>query len=81
MQVFIFRSDKDQGVYGFTAARDGANLPAEFSPWKPQGGSAMAVGTAVAGIGPSDAILASIATDGFYVSRTSGVIISRSGSA
>jgi hypothetical protein len=71
MQVFIFHSEKDSDVAGFTAQRDGSNLPAEFAPWKPLGGSVMQVGDNIVGVTDNaNAVLDGIKRDGFYLGRS-----------
>lgn len=71
MQVFIFQSGKDSDVAGFTAQRDGGNLPADFAPWKPLGGSVMQIGDSIAGVTDNaGAVLGGIRRDGFYLGRT-----------
>ena len=78
MQVFIFLSQKDADVVGFTGQRYGSNLPAEFAPWNPLDNSAMQLGTPLAGITDgSNAVLQGIQQDGFYLAR-SGVRVTRS---
>jgi hypothetical protein len=70
MQIFVFRSDKDNDVFGFTGERHGRNLPAEFAPWTPLGHNEMTVGNKVSGVtGGADAVTKGIARDGFFVAR------------
>jgi len=78
MQVFIFQSSIDSEVFGFTKDQAGGNLPPDLGPWKPHGNAAMSTGQGVAGIGPSDPILAAIEASGFYVGRSGGVEVTRS---
>jgi hypothetical protein len=66
MQVFIFRSEKDSNIVGFTAQRDGGNLPAEFAPWTAQGNSAIQSGAASSS-GGADAVQQGIKYDGYFL--------------
>jgi hypothetical protein len=71
MQVFLFQSQKDTDVAGFTTHKDGDNLPIEFAPWKQLGSSVMQVGMSLAGvIGGSDAVLDGIRNNGYYLARS-----------
>jgi hypothetical protein len=71
MQVFVFRSRKDDFIVGFTTRRGGGNLPEEFAPWALLNKMAMMPNTDVAGVSVgSDAILAGIQQDGFVVARS-----------
>lgn len=68
MQVFIFRSKINPGMVGFTTRRGGGNLPAEYAPWEPLDRVSMLPGAPVAGVsGGSDAVLAGIQRDGFFL--------------
>lgn len=77
MQVFVFQSEKDKDIVGFSDDPAGGNLPAEFAPWQPIGNIALQVGGGVAGIGAADAVMASIERDGFLVARSGGFQVSR----
>lgn len=77
MQVFIFQSEKDKDIFGFSGELAGGNLPAEFAPWQRIGNTALQSGGGVAGIGPADAVIASIEREGFFVARSEGVQVSR----
>ena len=69
MLVFVFQSEKDQGVTAFTGQRDGGNLPAEFAPWKLVSGGEMQ-STARGGVARGvDAVQDAIARDGFHIVR------------
>jgi hypothetical protein len=79
MQMYIFRSDKDPAIAGFTTQRHGGNLPAEFAPWRPPGGAAIQTGDEFADVtGGADVVLAGIARDGFYLAMSEGRVTSRS---
>jgi hypothetical protein len=82
MQVFVFRSQKDGNVGGFTPQRDGHNLPVEFAPWEALGGRTMDVGDHIAGVqGGASAILDGITEDGFYLVRSEVRVTSSTGSS
>jgi hypothetical protein len=79
MQVFIFRSEKDTDVVGFTAQRDGRNLPVEYAPWKSLGGNAIQTGDNLAGVtSGADNVREAIRRDGFYLGRSEVRVTSRS---
>ena len=70
MQVFVFRSQIDTSVVGFTTRRGGGNLPAAHAPWGLIERVAMLPGAPIVGVsGGSDAVLAGIQRDGFFLSR------------
>lgn len=72
MRAYIFQSEKDADVVGFTPQRDGGNLPAEFGPWQALGGGqAIQTGEHLAGVnGGGDAVQVGIQRDGFFLART-----------
>ena len=71
MQVFIFQSEKDTDVSAFTSEKDGANLPAEFAPWKPRGTSVIQTGKSLIGVvGGTDVVMGGIEKDGYCLLRT-----------
>jgi len=71
MQVFIFHSKIDTSMVGFSRRRSGGNLPAAYAPWELIDRVAMLPGAPVAGVsGGSDAVLAGIQRDGFFLSRS-----------
>ena len=68
MQIFVFGSEKDDDLAAFTRDRDGKNLPSEFGPWKPLGGSFIRANTDVGAVSVgADAILTGIDEDGFFL--------------
>jgi hypothetical protein len=78
MKLTLFRSAKDQHVFGFTVDPTGCNLPDEFGPWLNAGGSTPAQSYAeggLEGLAPSDPVIKAIERDGFYLAR-SGLAIS-----
>jgi hypothetical protein len=81
MQVFMFQSEKDNRDFGFTEDRTGGNLPVEFAPWRLIGDRIVPVNRGVAGVGSSSAILAGIATDGYYLAKTGEMKMTRHTSA
>jgi hypothetical protein len=71
MQVFVYQSETYRDVFGFTPDSAGANLPADFGPWKPVGNTAMRTGEVLVGVaGGSDVVMDGIAQEGFYLGRT-----------
>jgi hypothetical protein len=76
MRVFIFRSEKDNAIIGFTDQLDGGNLPADLGPWSALGGQAIQTGDAMTGIsGAANAVLDGIKRDGFFLARSEGRIV------
>jgi hypothetical protein len=70
MQVFIFRSQIDTGVVGFTTRRGGGNLPVVYAPWELIDRVAMLPGAPIVGVsGGSDAVLAGIERNGWFLSK------------
>lgn len=70
MQVFIFCSQIDTSVVGFTTRRGGGNLPVAYAPWELLDRVAMLPGAPIVGVsGGSDPVLAGIQRDGFFLSR------------
>jgi hypothetical protein len=69
MQIYLFWSDHDREVFGFTFDPEGTNLPFEFAPWsKNDNGAALYAG-------PSDgvafnAVISAVRRDGFYLARS-----------
>lgn len=62
MQIYLFRSEKDPQVSGFTSDETGANLPNEFAPWHPIGG-----GTALSTGAGADPVSVEVRERGFYL--------------
>ena len=78
MAVFIFRSQTQTDIFGFTEDAKGSNLPSQFAPWiSAGGGQAMPTGQGIAGVGGTDAVLAGIKGDGYYLARSGTVTVSR----
>jgi hypothetical protein len=75
MQMFIFQSVKDARVFGFTREREGANLPADFIPWRLTGSQDMPPAVGLAGLNTSDELLTGVDTDGFSIAGTGGVTV------
>jgi hypothetical protein len=69
--IYLFRSDKDREVFGFTADLAGTNLPADFAPWRRAGkGAAISTGDGKVGIGLSEQIRATVEGEGYYIARS-----------
>jgi hypothetical protein len=77
MQVFIFRSEKDNLHFGFTRDKAGSNLPEDFAPWRPVGGEAVPSTAGIAGIANSDTVLVAIERDGYYIARAGQTTVTR----
>jgi hypothetical protein len=74
MQVFVFRSQIDARVVGFTTRRGAGNLPAEFAPWLLLERVSMLPGMPVAGVrGGSDEVIEAIRRDGFFLARSEDI--------
>jgi hypothetical protein len=72
MQLFTFRSQRDIGVTAFTAQKDGGNLPPDFQPPQPLTEVDVMPDTTIAGVTEgSNAVLAGVQRDGFFVVRPS----------
>jgi hypothetical protein len=67
MKVYVFRSAKDAGVYGFTSDHTGDNLPEDLGPWQAQGGgAAMPIGSTA----DNELLLQTIEREGYYIVHT-----------
>jgi hypothetical protein len=65
MQVFVFQSERDADVAGFTVQRDGGNLPSDFAPWRFKHSlDVYGDGSLAPETGGADAVLAGIRADG-----------------
>ena len=74
MQVFVFRSQTDTSVVGYTTRRGGGNLSAEFAPWLLLERVSMLPGMPVAGVrGGADVVIEAIRRDGFFLARSEDV--------
>ena len=62
MSVFLFRSEKDPCVLGFTNDSKGENLPREFAPWNTVGGQLLP-----STFGRSNMVWQAVQREGFYV--------------
>ena len=76
MAIFIFWSEADTAVFGFTSDPEGRNLPVDLRPWSKNGdGTALHRGgeslTALAGANP---IIGTVEREGFYIGRTDAVV-------
>ena len=71
-QVFIFCSEQNPRLFGFTRLGTGSNLPHGYGPWQPSSRGAMqgAVNGAEGSI--SSTVLSAINDRGFYLSRSDG---------
>jgi hypothetical protein len=62
MQVFIFASASHLSVSAFTSDSSGANLPADYAPWRAiNGGSAIGIGSA------ADPVAIAVKKDGYFL--------------
>jgi hypothetical protein len=72
MQIFLFQSEKYLEVVGITPQEGGENLPKEFVPWIPLGGSEIGPAIDIPGIGRSEVMFAKIQRDGFCLALPGG---------
>jgi hypothetical protein len=76
MQIFIFGSTADVDVVAFTKDQSGKNLPSDFAPWQPLGGSLIQSGDSLAGVsGGADAVIEGAARDSFFLARSEARLI------
>jgi hypothetical protein len=72
MPIFLFWSQTDTDIFGFTTEPEGGNLPAEFAPWSKNGqGAALYLGAGedLTAAGVANPVVRAIQRDGFYVGR------------
>jgi hypothetical protein len=71
-ELFIFSSEQNAHLFAFTRNTTGSNLPIRYGPWQPS--KRLATQHAIIGAAnePSDVVMASIETRGFYLSRSDG---------
>jgi hypothetical protein len=74
MRIYLFKSEVDAEVFGFTIDETGANLPDRFAPWRSFGDLITSSSKPLLGIGLT--ATATIKRDGFYLAR-SGLVVSR----
>lgn len=67
MRVVIFKSQSDPRVLAFTQDHSGSNLPADYAPWSPIGGSPARATDNLPGAGMSDPIVGDIMRDGYHL--------------
>jgi hypothetical protein len=67
MKVYIFISDKESRVRGFTFDPTGRNLPAEYAPWK-----ALNEGRMTSARSKDDPVMVAVARDGFFLVSAGG---------
>jgi hypothetical protein len=73
MQIYLFWSETDSEVFGFTANIEGENLPAGFAPWSKSGqGGALYLGPAedLTALSVSNSVIRAVQRDGFYLGRS-----------
>ena len=68
MQIYLFWSECDLGVFGFTSDRTGANLPVEFMPWSKNGDGKALYGPEE-GVNTANVIIEAVQRDGFRLGR------------
>jgi hypothetical protein len=69
MHIYLFWSQRDLGVFGFTSDHDGTNLPVELMPWtKNDGGEALYTGPDEAS-GAGNVIIEAVQRHGFRLAR------------
>jgi hypothetical protein len=62
MAVYLFRSSRDEKLFGFTSHESGSNLPEEFAPWVDAGSVETATGMVAL-------VMEAISRDGYYLQR------------
>jgi hypothetical protein len=62
MQIYLFISETYPSVMAFTSDETGGTLPADYAPWR-----ALKRGTLTRVARESDAMVAAIARDGFFL--------------
>jgi hypothetical protein len=67
--IYLFWSQADVEVFGFTADVDGQNLPAEFAPWERNGDGACLYAGPGESLPVSDPVRLAIQSEGFYLCR------------
>jgi hypothetical protein len=70
MPIYLFWSQRDVAIFGFTLEPAGRNLPIEFAPWSKNGDGAALHEAAPDANLPFNAIVQAIERDGFYLART-----------
>jgi hypothetical protein len=78
MKLTLFRSTKDEHMFGFTVDPTGCNLPDEFGPWLKAGGNTSAqsyAGSSLDGLASSDPVIKAIERDGFYLALSGLTIL------
>jgi hypothetical protein len=75
MQIYLFWSQRDLGVFGFTSDHAGANLPVEFMPWSKNGdGEALYTGPNEAS-NPANVIIEAVQRHGFRLARCASLSV------
>jgi hypothetical protein len=70
VKLYLFWSESDKAVFGFTAEPMGGNLPPEFAPWtKNAGGEAVYTDQDEHPV--VNAVVLAVQRDGFYLGRSS----------
>ena len=70
MHVYMFASQHDASVFGFTGNPMGSNLPPELAPWHALGIQVM---SGIGGVNGADHLRAAIRANGYYLARTDSV--------
>jgi hypothetical protein len=73
MPIYLFWSQKDVKVFGFTADARGTNLPAALAPWERNGdGTPIYTGPneSLDDLSASNKIVRAVQCDGFYLARS-----------
>lgn len=68
MQVHSFKSEKTNGLFGFTQDKSGANLSADHGPWKFRNTLTLTEGESRIGL-DTDAAITEITSKGVYYSK------------
>ena len=67
VQIYVFRSERDELAIAFTSDQSGAILPADLAPWRPLWGAILPSGPDFAAFAETRA---TIEAQGFCIKRT-----------
>jgi hypothetical protein len=65
MPIYLFWSESDREVFGFTFESDGGNLPTDLAPWSKNGEGEALPDENLA----SNSVVRAVQRDGFYLAR------------
>jgi hypothetical protein len=74
MPIFIFWSEADKAVFGFTADTTGDNLPANLAPWSRNGTGEPIAGEGTMALAAANPVIQAVERDGFYIGRAAATV-------